>query len=198
MKSFIHNLPLSGSAKLRRKFLSFLSLTREMGNTLLARFWFFLSPNIHIGRSCTFGRAVKLKATDGGSISIGEGCHLHDYVQITAFQGNVKIGSNSSIGVGVVIVGRCEITVGKDALIAEYVVLRDQDHDIGKRPLRLASFKSAPLVIGDDVWIGCKASVLRGGSVGSHSVIGAHALVRSAIPDAVVAVGTPAKVVKHL
>jgi len=50
--------------------------------------------------------------------------------------------------------------------------------------------------IGPDVWIGAKASVLRGATIGRGCVIAAHAVVRGDIPDYAIAGGTPAKVLK--
>ena len=65
-------------------------------------------------------------------------------------------------------------------------------------PTRLAGFETAPIEIGDGVWVGCKATILRGVRVGDGAVIGAHALVRSNISDGMLAVGLPAKAVRCL
>ena len=59
-------------------------------------------------------------------------------------------------------------------------------------------FKTRPIYIGNDVWIGCKAIVLRGAYMGYRSVIGARALVKSRILNDMLAVGVPARVVKRI
>ena len=110
--------------------------------------------------------------------------------------GNRTICDNAFIGVGTIIVYKECITIGENSMISEYVVIRDQDHDIRHRPMKDGGLISTPIVSGQDVWIGCKASVIRGGSIGDHCVIGAHALVRTHIPDESMAVGVPARVIR--
>ena len=156
------------------------------------------NPTLRIEKNCYFKKSTKLVATDGGSISIGKGSCLSEHVQIVAQGGHVTIGDDVFIGTGCLIVCRSSIFIGKDSLIAEYVVIRDQDHLVDSRPIRSAGFKTTPIYIGNDVWIGCKATVLRGAYVGNRSVIGAHALVKSRIPDDMLAVGVPARVVRRI
>ena len=156
----------------------------------------FCNPAISIASNCSFARGVKLQATDGGSISLGCRVSLADGVQIVTQGGRIDIKDDVFIGVGSIIVSRESVEIGRDSLIAEYVVIRDQDHRTDARPLRLAGFNSSPIRIGNDVWIGCKATVLRGSSIGDRCVIGAHALVKSTIPEDMLAVGVPARVIR--
>ena len=158
----------------------------------------FGNPVITIKKGCRFGKSVKLMATDGGAIFIGNRTCLGDSVQIVAQRGRVTIEDEVFIGAGSIIVCKDDIFIGKDTLIAEYVVIRDQDHRTDSRPLRLSGFHSTPIRIGHDVWIGCKATVLRGSSIGDRCVIGAHALVKSHIADDMLAVGTPARAVRRV
>ena len=51
----------------------------------------------------------------------------------------------------------------------------------------------APVIIGDNVWVGTKASILKGVSIGSNAVIGAHALVNSDVADRATVGGIPAR-----
>lgn len=57
--------------------------------------------------------------------------------------------------------------------------------------------KSEYAQIGNDVWIGAKANILRGVSVGDGAVVGANSLVLNDVPPYAVAVGVPAKVIKY-
>lgn len=156
------------------------------------------NPALRIEKNCQFKKSIKLISTDGGSISIGKGSCLGEHVQIVAQGGHVAIGDNVFIGTGCMIISKSSIFIGNDSLIAEYVVIRDQDHLIDSRPVRSAGFKTTPVRIGSDVWIGCKATVLRGAHLGDRCVIGAHALVKSHIPDDTLAAGVPARVIKRL
>lgn len=156
------------------------------------------NPALRIESNCHFNKFIKLFATDGGSISIGKGCCLSEHVQIVAQGGHVTIEDDVFIGIGCIIVCKNSIFIGKDTLIAEYVVIRDQDHRIDSRPIRSAGFKTTPIHIGSDVWVGCKATVLRGAYLGDRCVIGANALVKSRIPADTLAVGVPARAVKRI
>ena len=57
---------------------------------------------------------------------------------------------------------------------------------------------SAPIVLGKNVWVGSNVTILQGVTIGDNSVIGAGAIVAEDIPANVVAVGIPAKVIKHI
>lgn len=91
---------------------------------------------------------------------------------------------------------RNQISIGENVVIAPEVIIRDSDqHQIidpegNKKPL------SAPIQIGDHVWIGTRAVILKGVHIGSNVVIAAGALVTRDIPDNCLAVGVPAKVIK--
>jgi len=63
-------------------------------------------------------------------------------------------------------------------------------------PIRSQGLVKTPVLIGPDVWLGVKASVLRGSVIGEGSVVGANAVVRGHIPAFVIAAGAPAVVVK--
>lgn len=178
-----------------RKLGSLISRASQYKATLTCRLLSILNPKIQISPACKFGHRAILRATDGGSIKLGARTSIGCNAQIIAQAGHVVIGEDVHIGDGVIITCRESIHIGTDSLIAEYVVIRDQDHETHTRPIRLAGFRTAPIRIGRDVWIGCKASILRGVNVGDGAVVGAHALVRSYVPAGQLAVGVPARVV---
>ena len=183
---------------LMRKCRSAFCHVRGYIQTLFAYGASFFNPLIQISRFCKIGRSVKIIATDGGVISIGQRTCLGDYVQIICQGGRITIEDDVFIGTGSIIVCKEEIFIGRDTLIAEYVVIRDQDHSVKTRPVRRSGFHTSPIRIGRDVWVGCKASLLRGALVGDHCVIGAHALVKSTIADDMMAVGVPARAIRRI
>lgn len=90
------------------------------------------------------------------------------------------------------------IEIGNDVMIAENVTIRDTDHaftDI-TFPMRMQGITTAPIKIGNDVWIGYGAVITKGVEIGDGCVIGANAVVTRSIPPYSVAVGVPAKVIK--
>lgn len=177
-----------------RKLRSAMAKLKFISSTLFCYFNAIGNPAISIESKCLFGQNVSLRATDGGSISLGHGVSLAGGVQIVAEGGRVVVGDGVFVGLGSIVVSRSFIEIGSRTLIAEYVVIRDQDHRTDSIPLGISGFFSNPIRIGSDTWIGCKASILRGASVGDRCVIGAHALVKSKIPDGMIAVGIPARV----
>ena len=92
-----------------------------------------------------------------------------------------------------------QVTLGKHVMIASNVFITDHDHDLSN-PMNPATVNSdldtAPVHIGDYTWLGEKAMVLKGVSIGERSVIGAGALVTRDIPPMSIAVGSPARVIR--
>lgn len=178
-----------------RKLRSATSLLLSKFSTIKVYLWNLGNPSAHIDKHCTFGKSVKLLATDGGNIHIGPRTHIGANCNIIASGGKLVIENDVFIGPGSNIVCQENIFIGRNTLIAEYTVIRDQDHRTHTKPISLSGFITAPIYIGRDVWVGCKASILRGVIVGDGAVVGAHALVRSDVPAGKLAVGVPAHVV---
>lgn len=84
------------------------------------------------------------------------------------------------------------IKIGNGVIISEGVTIIDSDvHRISDRDV------SAPIIIGDNVWIGINATILKGVTIGEGAVIGAGSVVTKDIPPKCLAVGNPAKVIKE-
>jgi acetyltransferase-like isoleucine patch superfamily enzyme len=152
---------------------------------------------ITIGGRVYFGSDVILSATDSGLIRIGSDARIGRTSRLVARQGRISIGDGALLADGCIVVSLASIEIGEGSQIAEYVVIRDQDHDVTRRPFSSDHFESAPIVIGRDCWIGAKATILKGARIGDGAVIGAHSVVRGEIPANSLAVGTPARVVKE-
>lgn len=148
--------------------------------------------------STSIGRDVFLQAADGGRLVIASGVSICSGSKLVSQRGGLSIGQDSILGIGCVLSCKAGLSIGRDALIAEYVTIRDQDHHfpIGKK-IRDSGFDCAPIVIGDDVWIGAKSSVLKGARVGSGAVIAAHSLVREDVAANTVVAGVPARFIKE-
>lgn len=110
-------------------------------------------------------------------------------------------GARLEIGADVFISGGCTLAaaelveIGAESMVAELVSVRDYDHDPSMPPRSGATLVS-PVRIGRRVWIGAKASVVRGAVVEDDVVIGAHALVNRPAPAGSLIAGVPARVVK--
>jgi acetyltransferase-like isoleucine patch superfamily enzyme len=64
-------------------------------------------------------------------------------------------------------------------------------------PIKRSLFSKGPVIIGDNVWIGDKATILPGVSIGNGAVIAANAVVTKDVPAYSVAAGNPARIIKQ-
>jgi acetyltransferase-like isoleucine patch superfamily enzyme len=144
-------------------------------------------------------------------VIFGSPIHIGDFVNIIASpEGKVRlsvwsdqedapgihVGDFCLICPGVQLSATREITIGKNSMLARGVYITDADwHGIYNRTVL---GKSAPVVLGDNVWVGDCATVCKGVTIGENSVIGAGSVVVNDIPPHSVAAGNPAKIVKHL
>lgn len=112
-------------------------------------------------------------------------------------EGRIKIGRYCLICAGVRISAATDITLGDNCMIANRAYITDADwHDIYDRSMFVG--QSAPVLIGNNVWIGDSAIVCKGVQIGDNSIIGAGAVVVKDIPANVIAAGNPAVVLKNL
>jgi acetyltransferase-like isoleucine patch superfamily enzyme len=120
---------------------------------------------------------------------------------IVADKGSEISIESSFIGRNCVITSKEKIEIRKNCLIAEMVVIRDQDHFFPRESENKSSdekFITAPIEIGENVWIASKATILKGVTVGKNSVIGASAVVTSNVPESELWAGIPAKFLKKV
>ncbi len=107
--------------------------------------------------------------------------------------GNFSIGENSVINGKCRLDNKCSITIGENVSISQEVMILTADHDPDS-----ADFvgRDGPVTIGDYVWIGSRAIILPGCTIGKGAVVAAGAVVtRDVAPYSIVA-GSPAKVIK--
>lgn len=166
-------------------------------STLLLRWYRLMFRDFRAGRGVTLGRGVYINVVKGGHLHLGDGAAVEAYCSLVA-EGALTIGPRAFIGAGSMIVANERVTIGADALIAAYVTIRDHDHRFDDRgiPYNRQGLATAPIEIGDNVWLGTKVTVLKGVSIGSDSIVGANAVVTSSLAHASVAVGIPARVIR--
>jgi maltose O-acetyltransferase len=110
---------------------------------------------------------------------------------------NLSIGDRSSVGVRAEIHG--PTTIGRDVMMGPEVLIYALAHGTERLDIPMIEQGYAPprtVTIGDDVWIGARAIILPGVTIGSGAVVGAGAVVAKDVPPRSVCVGNPARVVR--
>lgn len=136
-------------------------------------------------------RGTRIAAIRTGQVTIS-GCHVSQNTQILAGDGGMIRLEADFVGPNSMIVAQSRVVIGEGSKIAEMVVIRDANHDHAA-PLRAMQFNSAPVMIGKDVWLGARATVLAGVELGDHVTVGAGSVVTKSFGPRTVIVGVPAK-----
>ena len=184
---------------LGRLFRAIPTFANTIGSRLRIRYFAIAYPQVQFGAAISLGRRSQVKATGGGEIVVAEGVAISDDCVILAKRGRVVLGKDCFVGQGCVLVSVSEICIGAKVLIGEYVTIRDQDHEFEGDGLTAESgLRVSAVRIGDNVWIGAKATITRGVSIGDNAVVGANAVVTRDVPENALVGGAPAKVIRFL
>lgn len=145
---------------------------------------------IELGKNVVFGKNIVLTAlyklngqVFSPKINIGEGSRIGDFCHLTAING---------------------IELGKCVLLGRFVLITDNSHgatsfdDMQIDPSIRKIVSKGPVVIGNNVWIGDKCTILPGVRIGDGAIVAANAVVTKDVPSYCVVAGKPAKVVKEI
>ncbi len=150
---------------------------------------------------------------DPAAIVVGPRSHVRGELLTFWNKGSVKIGECTYIGEGSRIWSQCSVMIGNYVLVAHLVDIHDTDsHPVGLQARRADTeivlfggdypasppIASSPVVIEDDVWIGFKATILKGVRVGRGAIVAAGAVVTKDVPAFTVVAGNPARVIREL
>ncbi len=130
--------------------------------------------NIHLSTEI-YGRA-------GGDIQLGTRVTTNRYCSIVSVGGHLIIGDNTYFSAHCAVVCHDSISIGKDCKFGPNVCIYDHDHLYSVKEVLQDDYKTSPIIIGDNCWIGSNVTILRGTSIGEGSVIGAGTTVKGSIP----------------
>ena len=111
---------------------------------------------------------------------------------------NIEVGDNFYANYNLTILDVGKVTIGNNVQIAPNVSIYTAGHPIHPDSRNSGYEYGIPITIGDNVWIGGNSVLLPGVRIGSNSVIGAGSVVSRDIPEWVVAVGSPCRVVRRI
>lgn len=131
------------------------------------------------------------------NIEVGEQAVLKEGARICACNevAQIRIGARTTIGYHTFIFASERVEIGADCLIAPFVYIVDSDHGI-ERGIKINGQpnQTAPIIIGDDVWVGTHVQILKGVRIGEGAVVAAGSLVRRDILPNQIVGGVPARV----
>ena len=176
----------------------------------LAKKWLIVSPITRSIADCGKGLEVEsLPYVRGqGRFQLGDRVRLsgksnYRFLEHVGGDPELVIGSDVFIGNGCVFSVADRIEVGDRTMIAGGVRIADNsghplDPAARQRNEPITAADTAPVTIGQNVWIATGASVLKGVAIGDHSIVAAGSIVTKDVPPNTVVAGNPAKVVKEL
>lgn len=126
---------------------------------------------------------------DGGSeLRIGKNFKMRDGAKIRVRKGGkCIIGNNTSINSYNMIACHEQIEIGDNCQFSPNVQIYDHDHDFRDIDgLKAMKYKTAPIRIGNNVWIGANTVILRGTEIGDDSVVGAGSVIKGVFPSGTV------------
>lgn len=154
-----------------------------------------------LGRGVKFGQGGNILNINGDRdrVAIGDFSYVAGHLQVFAHEGRIEIGEWFYIGPRSTVWSSSPggIKIGKRVLVSFDVHIHDTNShpmDPGARfgqtrdilttghPRQDPGIDARPIVIGDDVWIGTGAMILKGVTIGDRAIIGARAMVRSNVP----------------
>ena len=151
----------------------------KMAWTKLFHFSSFSGPLISLVSPHT-----EITMDKGAELRIGRNFKMRDGAKIRVRKGaKCIIGNNSSINSNNIIACHECIEIGDDVQFSPNVQIYDHDHDFrAEGGVKAGTFKTAPVKIGNNVWIGANTVILRGTEIGNNCVIGAGCIVKGTIP----------------
>jgi len=154
-----------------------------------------LNGNLNINSNCLKrnGRSTIIKMDKNSKMIINDNYSIY-------YGGDIEVFENAVLEVGLGFINsnakiRCKesIKIGNNCAISHDVTIMDSDfHAINTEGHQM----TAPVVIGDHVWIGTRAMILKGVTIGDGAIIAAGSIVTKDVPAKCIAAGVPAKVIR--
>jgi acetyltransferase-like isoleucine patch superfamily enzyme len=193
--------PLSGGPLTLLRFMRANHMISFSYAILLARFvWLKLRfrGRLQTDGICFICPRVKLEIGRDATLRVGRWVWVGHASKIRVHEGEVEIGAKTVIGQECTISAFQHVSIGRECIIADRVMLIDFDHGVTEveRPIRLQGIYKRDVRVGHNVWMGYGACVLRGVKIGDNSIVGTSAVVTKEVPANAVVAGAPARVLR--
>jgi acetyltransferase-like isoleucine patch superfamily enzyme len=106
----------------------------------------------------------------------------------------LSIGKNTTVGYHAFLFSSNRINIGEDCLIAPFAYIVDSNHKFDReKKINQQANESAPIIIGNDVWIASNVTILKGVMIGDGAIIAANSVVNRNVDPYTIVGGSPAK-----
>ena len=171
---------------------------RLVARLLRKRFLTRYGRRLKLDGLCFIGPHVTLQIGKQARIELGRWSWLGHGTKIRCHEGVVSIGAKTVMGQECTISAFQHVSIGRECVIADRVMLIDFDHGVVEveRPIRVQGIYKRDTRVGNNVWIGYGACILRGVTVGDNAIIGTNAVVTKDVPANAVVGGVPARLIR--
>ena len=161
--------------------------------------WYFRKADVRGSKIRVWGH---LRVVNNGRMLIGARVRIRSTVAtiefVTDADGTLEIGDSTFINFGTTIAASHSVRIGRECQIGPHCMFMDNAYHSVDPEQRNVVPPSLPITIGDNVWVGARAIILPGVTIGDHSVIGAGSVVTRDVPARTFAAGAPCRVVRSI
>ena len=157
---------------------------------------------IIIGKRCKLNKCTIRIRGNNNTLTIEDNCRIGPMCSfwIEGNNSHIHIGKNSTFTLRIHInvqEDNMYIRLGEDCMLSNTIIIRTSDsHPIyNSEGIRINPPK--PIIIGNHVWIAPDTKIMKGAEIGDGCIIGSNSMVNGKIPANTMAVGMPAKVIRH-
>lgn len=154
--------------------------------------------NLNIDKQCYIDALSTDGITFGENVSIGKNTCIECSGTLKDIGKGLIVGDNVGLGTHGFFGCAGGIKIGNNTIFGNYVTLHSENHNYSNTdiPIRNQGINRKGIVIGEDCWIGAKATILDGTNIGKGCIVAAGAVVKGDIPEYSIIGGVPAKIIK--
>ena len=171
-----------------------------------------LEGRVHIGHGTRLEQAIMVARDPAGcSLVIGSDSSIEASLAFEKSDAQISIGSRTHVGGGTILAAARNIEIGDDVLVAFDALITDHNSHSLCFAERSSDVREwirgrkdwshvpvAPVRIGNKAWIGARAIILKGVTIGEGAVVGAGSVVTRDVPDWTIVAGNPARIIRPL
>jgi len=149
---------------------------------LVYTIFYFGRVSFHINGK--YSSQFQLRVSNKSKISFGKGVTVRAGVKIRLNnKGKLRVGNRVGFNNYCLINCMDSISIGDNVIFGQNIMMYDHDHNFKKQGIiRDNGFKTKPIVIGNNVWIGSNCVILKGTQIFDNSVIAANTVIKGVIP----------------